>query len=101
MHNNDIIGLQWSTSCQMKFAISELETFAAFLLAIAEDDDEELIAIATATFALEQRRARRFNKRYGRRGPYNQPKLEDFFRILLHESSNRIFKAWFRWDILG
>ena len=34
----------------MKFAISELETFAAFLLATAEDD-EELIAIATATRA--------------------------------------------------
>jgi hypothetical protein len=86
---------------QMKSAISELETFAAFLLATAEDDDEELIAIATATFTLEQRCARRFNKCYGRRSPYNQPKSEDFFRILPHEASNRIFKAWFRWDILG
>jgi hypothetical protein len=86
---------------QTKSAISELEAFAAFLLATAEDDDEELIAICTATFALEQRRAWRFNKRYGRRGPYNRPKSEDFFRILLYESTNRIFKAWFRCDILA
>jgi len=77
-------------------ALSELEALAIYLFSTAGDDEDELIAIATATFAVEQRCAQRFNKRYGRRGPYNQPKSEVFFRILLNESSDRVFKAWLR-----
>jgi hypothetical protein len=79
-----------------KPTISDFEAFAIFLLATAEDEDDEFIAITVANLALQERRAHKFNKRYGRRGPYNRPKSEDFFRIILDVSSERIFKAWFR-----
>ena len=80
-----------------KSSITDLEAFAIFLLSTAEDEADEFIAVAVATIALQQRQAYRFNKHYGPRGPYDRPKSEDFFRIILNESSERIFKAWFRW----
>jgi hypothetical protein len=84
--------------CLKKSSFSAIKVFAIFLLADAEEQDEELIAIAVASMACEQRCAHRFNKHYGRRGPYNQRKSEDFFRIILNVASDRTFKAWFRYE---
>ena len=77
-----------------KPTISDFEAFAIFLLATADEDDG-FIAITVANLALQERRAHKFNKCYSRRGPYNRPKSEDFFRIILDVSSESIFKAWF------
>ena len=80
-----------------KSSITDLEAFAIFLLSTAEDEADEFIAVAVATIVLQQQRTYQFNKCYGPRGPYDRPKSEDFFRIILNESSEQNFKAWFRW----
>lgn len=79
--------------------LEALETLALALGADAEDEQEELVAATVALLALEEatqlKRDTRSKKR-GPRGPYTQKRSEDFFRILLEESSERWFKAWFR-----
>ena len=73
-----------------------LQTLAIYLIATAEDADDENIALAVAHLALEQHKSRQGGK-YGLRGTYGQStKTEEFFRLILEEFTDRQFKEWFR-----
>ncbi|KAG1890695.1 uncharacterized protein F5891DRAFT_107025 [Suillus fuscotomentosus] len=74
-------------------AITSLEALAVILLADAETPDDQLFA---ATISLQALDAKQRGAKYGPRGPYDQQKAEQFFEHLLHISSARIFKTWFR-----
>jgi hypothetical protein len=63
-------------------AAKQLEILAIAQLAIAEDNDDELLGLALAGHAADSRRKSR-SKKYGMRGEYNQLKSKDFFDILL------------------
>jgi hypothetical protein len=78
-----------------KTVASDLEALSAFLLATADNNDEEMIALAMAAAAIEARQNAR-SKKYGVRGAYNQKKSSDFSDILLYQSSSRSFQSWFR-----
>jgi hypothetical protein len=78
--------------------LTPLAALAALLLLDAEDDDEELSALLVAHMAFEEEKESRMYryKRYGKRGPYNARKSEDFLELLLYQVSSRWFKAWLR-----
>ena len=71
---------------------NELEAAAILLLSTAESPAEELLAYSVARLA----RHAKINNRYGPRGPYTAAKSEDFLDILLNESTDRVFRTWFR-----
>lgn len=83
------------TTCYKKVVASDLEVLATFLIATAENSDEEAIALAMAAAAIEARQ-NVHSKKYGIRGLYNQKKSEEFTDILLFQSSARSFQSWFR-----
>ena len=72
-----------------------LWTLAIYLLANAEDEDGEFIALGVARLAFKQEKARK-NGKYGPRGPYNNSKSADFFDLLLYSFTDKQFKEWLR-----
>jgi len=72
-----------------------LRTLAIYLLATAEDEDDEFIALGVARLAFKQEKARK-NGKYGPRGPYNNSKSADFFDLLLYSFTDKQFKEWLR-----
>ncbi|PPQ98190.1 hypothetical protein CVT26_003236 [Gymnopilus dilepis] len=79
--------------------MTPLEMMSVILLADAEDDGEELVALFFLRLAIEDRRKQRLrNLRYGPRGSYNQKKSRDFFNLMLNEFPERWFKEWLRMD---
>lgn len=79
---------------------SPLEAIAVLMLADAEDDTEELVAIMFLKLAIEdKRRQLRKGGRYGPHGRYDRKKSKDFFDLLLYEYPDRWFKGWLRYAI--
>ena len=72
-----------------------LETVAILLLTDADDEEEELMALAVAHLALQARKHAGAGK-FGPRGAYLRQKSKDFFQLLMHGFSDRWFKAWLR-----
>jgi hypothetical protein len=75
-----------------------LIAFGLLLLADAPDEDgeeEEMLAVIVLKAALQERR-HTHSRKYGTRGPYVQQKCPEFFQLLLHGASDRLFKAFFR-----
>lgn len=79
-------------------SVANLEALAIIMLADAEDDSEQFVALAVAQIAMEEARVSKLLKggRYGCRGRYNQQKSHNFFELLLFSYSDRWFKAWMR-----
>jgi len=74
-----------------------LEILGIIMLADAEDDDEELVALLFLRLAFTEQRDRKARSgKYGRRGPYKSRKSKDFFDLMLNDFSDRWFKSWFR-----
>lgn len=71
-----------------------LETLAILLFSTIEDDDDELVAIALAAIALEDRNKR--SAKYGPRGIYDREKSKDFFDLIIYNYTERQFKRWLR-----
>ena len=76
-----------------------LEAVAILLLADANDDDEEIMAMAIGGLACAARREERCG-RWGHRGSYVREKSKDFFNVMLYGFSERWFKAWLRYVYL-
>jgi hypothetical protein len=77
--------------------IPTLDIMAILMLADADDDEEEVVALTFLKLALDDKREReRHGTRYGRRGLYNRQKSKDFFDLMLYQYSDRWFKAWLR-----
>ncbi|KAI0688797.1 hypothetical protein C8T65DRAFT_700417 [Cerioporus squamosus] len=85
-----------ASACSSPGITSLLKLIAALLISDTQDECEELTALLVARLALQERRHQRYSGRYGRQGPYDQVKSEDFFEIILRYSSTRWFKSWLR-----
>jgi len=71
-----------------------LQVLGVMLLAGASDMDEQTIAILILAFSFSKQATRR----HGPRGPYDQAKVEGFLDLLLDQFSERMFKAFCRYE---
>lgn len=81
-----------------KSALPDLEALAILLLADAQTDYEELVALSVAQIVMQEAHDLKGMNggRYGTRGSYDRKKSKDFFNLLMYEFSDRWFKAWMR-----
>ena len=91
---------QWKLA-QLREGLEVLEDLALLMLLDAQDPDEELCAVAVAGLAIDEAErieayAERSGK-YGPREPYNRPKSNDFFELLLYQFPERHFRTWLRY----
>jgi hypothetical protein len=73
----------------------KLENIGLIWLADAETDDDELEALTVLLMARRERRQAQ-SGRWGPRGAYNAPRVEEFFDTLLYTFSPRRFQRWLR-----
>ena len=71
-----------------------LQVLGVMLLAGASDMDEETLAILILAYSFSKLATRRNRPR----GPYDQAKVEGFLDLLLNQSSERMFKAFCRYE---
>lgn len=76
--------------------LKHLEAIAVYMLATAEDKDDELSCVLVGLLIIQHRKAKR-NGKYGRRGAYDRKKSEDFFRLMLEAFTPRQFKQFMRY----
>ena len=78
-----------------KKAVQDIYQLGILLLVQAEDELEELTALAILLIARKRKQSLRYG-RFGRRGQYNEPKCTVFFEHILFNTSERYFKAFLR-----
>lgn len=76
--------------------VKNIEAIAAYMMATAEDEDEELIAVAVALLARGHLKKAKKSGKFGPRGPYDRAKSEDFFQLVLESFTSRQFKEFMR-----
>lgn len=82
-----------------KNMLKHLEAVAIYMMASAEDEDEELNCLLLGLLIMQYRKPLR-NGRYGRRGAYDRKKSEDFFRLMLEAFTPRQFKQFMRYSFV-
>ncbi|EIN11338.1 hypothetical protein PUNSTDRAFT_42631 [Punctularia strigosozonata HHB-11173 SS5] len=66
------------------------------LFSEAEDEVDELNAQAMLALTIKTKQNQPRHGRWGRRGPYNAPQVEEFFKLLLEGFSEKRFRIWMR-----
>ena len=79
-----------------KAKASYIRDFGLLLLMDAENLTEEFTALSFLLFARQKQRSLR-SGRYGRRGPYDRPKVEELLDNILYDTTPRFFKSFMQY----
>jgi hypothetical protein len=80
---------------QLRALWKKREKAAILAYATADDEDEEEDAIAIALLCHHKQREAR-SRKFGVRGAYDAVRVEEFYRSLVMDFSDKRFKAWAR-----